>query len=586
MRHSVALFFIPLCFGAAYDLNRSVLPKSPSEVILANGSVAPPTLVLDRRCTEELCRPVLINRGKTPFRVKEVVLFHITHSLPESTRLYGESFQMLSQTGGTLGAPVDLGYSEPNHYKLPQPAGVHALSGMMTVTPPQGETRLLAFTSCKRFIGRFYLRPNRITVAVDTEGLQINPGEAWRLEEFLFDSDPNREAMLARLAGQISRNHPPLRTPAPPTGWCSWYCFGPRVTAQDVTGNLQAIRSKAPSLRYVQIDDGYQPAMGDWLETGKAFGGDVQGVLKQIRQNGYEPAIWVAPFIAEAGSHLFQQHPDWFIKGDDGKPLPSNQVTFGGWRHGPWYALDGTNPAVQKHLKSTFRTMREQWGVTYFKLDANFWGAMHGGHFSDPNATRIEAYRRGMEAILQGSGDSFILGCNHPIWPSFGLIHGSRSSADISRKWATIEKVARQNLNRNWQNGKLWWNDPDAIVLAGDLPLNEFLFHATATYATGGMVLSGDDLATIPDDRLALLKKMLPPPAKAARFMDESLEAGWIEDRMLAVFNWTDSPKKISVPLKRGASFSDFWTGEDLGSRMSDLQLDMPARSARLLVAR
>ena len=36
-------------------------------------------------------------------------------------------------------------------------------------------------------------------------------------------------------------------------------------------------------------------------------------------------------------------------------------------------------------------------GCTYFKLDANFWGAIHGGHFHDPRATRIEAYRRGLE---------------------------------------------------------------------------------------------------------------------------------------------------------------------------------------------
>ena len=79
--------------------------------------------------------------------------------------------------------------------------------------------------------------------------------------------------------------------------------------------------------------------------------------------------------------------------------------------------------------------MREEWGCTYFKLDANFWGAMHGGRFHDPRATRIEAYRRGMQAILRGAGDGFILGCNHPIWPSFGLIHGSRSSNDIKRTW-------------------------------------------------------------------------------------------------------------------------------------------------------
>ena len=158
------------------------------------------------------------------------------------------------------------------------------------------------------------------------------------------------------------------------------------------------------------------------------------------------------------------------MQGEDGKPLPADKVTFQGWRHGPWYALDGTNPEVQKHLENVFRTMRQEWGVTYFKLDANFWGAMHGGKLHDPKATRIEAYRRGMQAVLRGAGDSFILGCNHPIWASFGLIHGSRSSGDISRKWDTFQKVARQNLLRNWQNGKLWWNDPDAVTLSGNMP--------------------------------------------------------------------------------------------------------------------
>ena len=46
--------------------------------------------------------------------------------------------------------------------------------------------------------------------------------------------------------------------------------------------------------------------------------------------------------------------------------------------------------------------MRQEWGCTYFKLDANFWGAMHGGRFHDPKATRVEAYRRGMQAVLRG----------------------------------------------------------------------------------------------------------------------------------------------------------------------------------------
>ena len=44
--------------------------------------------------------------------------------MPATTRLYGEGFQMLSQTGGTLGQPADLGnYTDAKHYKLPAPGG-------------------------------------------------------------------------------------------------------------------------------------------------------------------------------------------------------------------------------------------------------------------------------------------------------------------------------------------------------------------------------------------------------------------------------------------------------------------------------
>jgi alpha-galactosidase len=531
----------------------------------------------------------LTNTGKTPVHVNEIALFRIAHDLPGNTALYGESFQMLSQTAGTLGSPIDLGYDELKHYKIPQPAGARVVTGMLTLTPPASDTMLLGFTSSRRFAGRFYLRPKSIEVVLDTEGLAIAPGETWELEEFLFTTGRNRAALLTKLADRIDRNHPPLRFKNPPAGWCSWYCFGPRVTAKNVMDNLSTISKDVPQLKYVQIDDGYQPAMGDWLETGNAFGGDVRGVLKSIRDQGFEPAIWVAPFIAEAGSHLFEQHPDWFMKGDDGKPLSAAKVTFQGWRRGPWYALDGTNPEVQKHLENLFRTMRQEWGVTYFKLDANFWGAMHGGRLHDPKATRVEAYRRGMQAVLRGAGDGFILGCNHPIWPSFGLIHGSRSSADIKRTWDVIQKTARQNLNRNWQNGRLWWNDPDAVTLSGTLPEEEYRFHATAILAAGGLVLSGDDLTAIPADRLAMLKKLLPPTGVAAEFEDEALRTGVIrlKDRtLICVFNWADTAAAIPVKLAAPARVSDLWSGRDYGLKQGTVSVDLKPHEATALVIR
>ncbi len=570
------------------ELRGSLFSAKSSVVPLIEGTDVS-RIKVERRWKGAVCQSWVVNQGSEPIRIKEVVLFDLVLSLPATTRLYGEGFQMLSQTGGTLGQPADLGnYTDAKHYKLPAPAEAKAVYGMMMLSSQTRDNHLLAFTSCRRFIGQFYLRYPSLKVVVDTEGGELRPGESWQLEPFTYQSGSDREQLLDSLASQLVANHPPLRFPSPPTGWCSWYCFGPRVTAKQVLDNLDFIAKHTPGLRYVQIDDGYQPAMGDWLETGAAFGGDVQGVLKQIRERGFEPAIWVAPFVAEEKSHVFQQYPDWFVKDADGKPLRSDRVTFGGWRRGPWYVLDGTHPGVQQHFEKFFRTMKRDWGCTYFKLDANFWGAIHGGRFYDPRATRVEAYRRGMQAILRGVENSFVLGCNHPIWPSLGLIHGSRSSNDIKRTWERIETTARQNLSRNWQNGRLWWNDSDAIVLTGDLPDNEFQFHATAIYASGGMLLSGDDLTKISAEKLSMLRKLQPPSGVAARFEDDSFRVGRMpvgKREVVSVLNWNDTPQTISVQLKRRCRVTDFWTGTTLGTHSGHFEIkDMPGRSGRLLI--
>ena len=81
----------------------------------------------------------------------------------------------------------------------------------------------------------------------------------------------DREELLNGLADRLNRHHRKLTFRAPPSGWCSWYCFGPNVTAEQVLANLDVIARDLPGLKYIQIDDGYQPAMGDWLETGAAF---------------------------------------------------------------------------------------------------------------------------------------------------------------------------------------------------------------------------------------------------------------------------------------------------------------------------
>jgi alpha-galactosidase len=123
-------------------------------------------------------------------------------------------------------------------------------------------------------------------------------------------------------------------------------------------------------------------------------------------------------------------------------------------------------------------------------------------------------------------------------------------------------------------------------VLAADLTDAECQFHATAIYATGGMVLSGDDLTRLPPARMAMLRKLLPPSGVAATFEDATLRVGTVtlrDARMMCLFNWDDRPQTLAIALPAAATVTDYWTGESLGRRQGTLSIEMAPRSARLL---
>lgn len=545
------------------------IKESEPSAVLQDGSVSSGIKVV-REWDGNNCQITVTNHAKSALKIKEIVLFSANKLFKPNTPIYAEGFQLLSQTGGTLVHPEDLGYyTDRGHYKMAEPPGYRVVYNLLYLSPSGNDHYLFGFSSANRFIGKFYLSADTVKVVMDMENIELPAGASWKLEDFFMKNDSNRNTLFNDFAAAIEKNHPRLKAPFP-TGWSSWIAFGTGVTAKNVYDNLAAIRKNSLPLKYIQIDDGYQKDMGDWLTVGKSFNGGIKDVLLKVKQEGFEPAIWVAPFICDTNSSIYKEHKDWLLKDSLGNPLRSDKVGFGGWRLAPWYILDGTNPAVQKHFEQLFSVMRNDWGCTYFKLDANYWGAIHGAIYYKKNATRTEAYRDGMKAILKGAGKgAYILGCNQPMWPSLGLITGSRSSMDVALSWENMSHTGRENLYRSWQNNKLWWNDPDCLLLAGNLPENVYMFHASLLYATGGALLSGDDIASLSPQRLAILKK-LASAAKgiAAEFNSDSFDYGWINDnskKQLVVLNWNDSPKTFHIPIQQPCTLINFFTGEKIG---------------------
>lgn len=541
-------------------------------------------------------------QGTEPTCVARVTMGKVKHGLPGDTALYAESYNMLSQTEGTLACPKQIThYTDAGHYKLPTEEGYFTAYNMMVLfTKPY---QLIAYSSSKRFVGKIHFNGEELMLEQDLGNIVIEPGEVLMLEEVMICEDEDREKLLECLGERLGQHHQRLMFDPIPTGWCSWYYYGPDVTGKDIQDNMEVIKEQAPELKYIQIDDGYQAYMGDYLTPAPSFSHLLE-LIEQIKEDGLEPAIWVAPFIAEADSALFREHPEYFVKDEKGHPLSSDQVSFGGWRRGPWYMVDATHPGARAHLREVFRVMNQEWGIKYFKLDANMWGAMPFGIHFDPRKTYVEAYRMGMEAILEGAGsESYILGCNAPMWPSIGVVHGMRTTGDIYRRWDVFDVLAKECFCRNWQHQRLWINDPDCVVLANvdqvligpdgeergtgsQITEAEFAYHRAHILASGGAVLSGDALTEIGPEHMAQLKRFLPLPDQAARFDDHTFVIGRQtrgDEHIVSIFNREEEEKVVHVDLRGQYQVTDFWDDTSYGEQLSEVSLTLAPHRAIVL---
>ena len=543
---------------------------------------------LDARWSGNTCSLTVTNCTDKELPLGDITLFYADMPFAPDTECYGEGYNMLAQYGGTIKTVKFLGsYSDYDHYKFYKPDGINQVYNMAIFYPKDKKPLLIGFTSCFRFNGWIRFNQERIEIALNGENIMLQPSQTISLEE-VYIEEGDYETVIKRFAAAIAKNHPRISFPEIPTGWCSWLAYGPSITAQNIYDNLDAIKENGLNLKYIQIDDGYQAYWGDWLDFTDKFEGGVKKVCFDIKEKGFEPAIWVAPFVAEKDSKLFREHSEWFVKDENGAPLSSGDVSFGGWRCAPWYILDVTNPSALNYIKSVFSTMRNEWGIKYFKLDAIIWETMPYGVRYDKSKTGVEAYKIGLKAILEATGgDSFILGANAPMWPTIGMIHGMRVTNDNYRCWNTFTQIARECFQRNWQHMQFWINDPDTVLLQNreievvgpdgklikvqqdSVTDDEFTFNTVYAMASGGMVLSGDDVSKLTEKNIEILRRLLPSIGMSAKFEDTSFTVGRVklnnEKTIVYLFNFDDVPKDIVVSVDGKVKVFDVFENEELG---------------------
>ena len=452
------------------------------------------------------------------------------------------------------------------------------------------------------------------------DGIIVPPGGERSSQWLLLSIGDSPRALIDGFAEAVGQFHG-VKQPRqrPPSVFCTWYYHGFHYNEENFNEDLEALAKNRMPFDVFLIDECWSLNRWGDFEPIQTWPSGMKVAADRIRGLGYRPGIWTCPYLVDFESRLAKNHPEWVLKNTKGQP-----VIFTMNKRDHW-VLDPTFPGVCDYLEETYRKLAEDWGYEYFKFD--FMRAVFlpsDQKFYNPELTRLEAYRLGLEAIRRGTGpDAYISVCGGHYGGSLGIADSQRSGSDVLSIWRSSEiPKFRQNLLRTWMS-RLWHVDPDAMMVRrntvkvhqdSDLSLGllsdaEAQTVALNQYLGGGLVCFTEPMARLDEDRRALYRHVIPsvssrsvpldlfdplcPGALLTRIVPEcSALEPWVT---VSLVNWTDVEKTGSLRLEEEVVGSlnsreylvfDFWKQEVLGIFRGGASIDLgslPPHASRLL---
>ena len=322
----------------------------------------------------------------------------------------------------------------------------------------------------------------------------IQPGKSFTAFDLLEAEGGEGEVFDAWFAA-LGR---PAPAAAPKTGYTSWYNCYQNISEAQILRDLEGMKTLPVKPDIFQIDDGFEPFVGDWLTVNpEKFPNGLEPIVRRILDEGYQAGIWLAPFVAEKDSALFREHPDWLLREEDGSPVSIGCNWSGS------FALDVCNPAVRDYIRQSVERFKAM-GVTLFKLDFLYAACM----LPRPDKTRGELMAEAMDFLREVCGDCQILGCGVPLASAFGRVEYCRIGPDMSLSFddkplmrllhnerpSTLH-TQRNTFYRRQLDGRAFRCDPDVFLLREEnTTLRDREKHTLAVVnALFGSVLFGSD---------------------------------------------------------------------------------------------
>ncbi len=396
---------------------------------------------------------------------------------------------------------------------------------------------------------------NALSIIKDCDGLEIDR-QAMLIDLFIATGNDvqvaERYFNTANLKTRVS----------PTTGWTSWYNYYTNISQDIILSNAKALCEKNVPIDIVQIDDGYQTAVGDWLSIKPEFPDGMKHVAKEIHRCGYEAGLWLAPFICEKKSKLFEQKKHWLVKDEKGEPIVAGWNP--GWS-GNFYALDIYHDQARTYIEDVFSTVLHDWGYDMVKLDFLYAAAI----VPRKGKSRGKIMHDAMELLRRCVRGKKILGCGVPLGSAFGLVEYCRIGGDVALKWEDKllkfmryrERVDTKHsltstIGRRHLNGRAFYNDPDVFILRAENNSlspeeQDTLFMLNNIF--GGLVFTSDNVANYSNETLRQYLSHFPLREKSIELVKKEKELFEIRFSIgslsyVAFTNMGDNPTEAVLP--------------------------------------
>ncbi|MBN2475677.1 MAG: alpha-galactosidase [Pirellulales bacterium] len=440
------------------------------------------------------------------------------------------------------------------------------------------------------------------------------PGETLAIGWF----DDALDGLEAYAAG-CAKAHQILLPDKVPSGYCTWYHAG--ASDQEKTAELADFAGKELKkygFDFVQIDDGWQIGSRDFTTYNPRgrYADGIKRTSEKITGAGLVGGIWFIPFGWDPNCDALAGHSDWLVKRPDGSVYSV---------HWAGSCLDMTHPEARKFLRDVVQRITRDWGYKYIKIDG-LWSGMAvkilypspayrddeigSAVLHDPSQTQVEAYRAGLQLVREAAGDDvFILGCNiaqnaRTLGASFGLVDGMRIGHDIGARWDAVRGCAVPTSHFYFFHHKVWFNDPDCLMLRDPLTLDQARAWGSLLALSGQMNVVSEWLPGLPPDRLDVVKRTMPNHGGLGRpvdLLENDLPTVWHyrarlgEERidLVGLFNWDENqPARLeldpamlglpALPDDRYVGF-DYWEDTFVGPFSGKCSFDLRPSSCRVI---